>query len=42
LYWACQDKSRKLNGLVQGTTPEYYIAGMITGKINGILIHKKQ
>jgi hypothetical protein len=40
LYWACQDKSRKLNGLVNGTTPEDYIAGMISGKINGILIKK--
>jgi hypothetical protein len=40
LYWACQDKSRKLNGLVNGTTPEEYIAGMVEGKINGILIKK--
>ena len=40
LYWACQDKSRKLNGLVNGTTPEDYIAGMIEGKVNGILIKK--
>jgi len=40
LYWACQDKSRKLNGLVNGTTPEDYIQGMIEGKVNGILIKK--
>jgi len=40
LYWACQDKSRKLNGLVNGTTPDEYIAGMVEGKINGILIKK--
>ena len=40
LYWACQDKSRKLNGLVNGTTPEEYIAGMISGKVNGVLIKK--
>jgi hypothetical protein len=40
LYWAVQDKSRKLNGLVSGTTPEEFIAGLIEGKINGILITK--
>ncbi len=40
LYWACQDKSRKLNGLVNGTTPEEYISGMVSGKVNGILIKK--
>ena len=41
LYWACQDKSRKLNGLTNGTTPEEFIQGMIEGKVNGILISKK-
>ena len=41
LYWACQDKSRKLNGLTNGTTPEEFIEGMIEGKVNGILIKKK-
>lgn len=41
LYWAVQDKSRKLNGLVQGTTPEEFVAGMVEGKINGIIIKKK-
>ena len=40
LYWACQDKSKKLNGLVNGTTPEEYMKGMIEGKVNGILIQK--
>jgi hypothetical protein len=40
LYWAVQDKSRKLNGLVSRTTPEDFIAGIIEGKINGILIQK--
>lgn len=40
LYWACQDKSRKLNGLISGTTPKEFVAGMIEGKINGILIKK--
>lgn len=40
LYWACQDKSRKLNGLVNGTTPEDFVAGMVSGKVNGILIKK--
>jgi len=41
LYWATQDKSRKLNGLVSGTTPKDFIEGVIEGKINGILIKKK-
>lgn len=40
LYWACQDKSRKLNGLTNGTTPEEFIEGMIEGKVNGILVKK--
>lgn len=41
LYWSCQDKCRKLNGLVSGTTPDEYVKEMIEGKINGILIQKK-
>lgn len=41
LYWACQDKSRKLNGLTNGTTPEEFIEGMVEGKVNGIFITKK-
>lgn len=40
LYWACQDKSRKLNGLTNGTTPEEFVAGMVEGKVNGILLSK--
>lgn len=40
LYWACQDKSRKLNGLVSGTTPEEFVKQLIEGKVNGILISK--
>jgi hypothetical protein len=40
LYWAIQDKSRRLNGLVSSTTPEQFVAGIISGKINGILITK--
>lgn len=40
LYWACQDKSRKLNGLTNGTTPQEFVEGMIEGKFNGILITK--
>lgn len=41
LYWAIQDKSRKLNSLVNGTTPEEFLSGIIEGKINGILVTKK-
>lgn len=41
LYWSIQDKSRKLNSLVNGTTPEEFLSGIIEGKINGILVTKK-
>jgi len=41
LYWSIQDKSRKLNSLVNGTTPEEFLEGIIGGKINGILVTKK-
>lgn len=40
LYWACQDKSRKLNSLVNGVTPKEFVEEMIQGKVNGILIKK--
>lgn len=40
LYWACQDKCRKLNGLVSSTTPEDFVSAMVEGKINGVLIKK--
>ena len=40
LYWACQDKSRKLNSLVNGVTPEEFLGKMIQTKVNGILIKK--
>lgn len=41
LFWSMQDKSRKLNNLIHGTTPEEYIEGLVEGKVNGILIKKK-
>ncbi len=40
LYWACQDKSKKIGGLIQGTTPEEYISQIVEGKVNGITIKK--
>lgn len=42
LYWSIQDKSRKLNNLVNGTTPEEFVEGIIEGKVNGIFIKKKK
>lgn len=39
LYWACQDKARKLNGLTSGTTPQEFVAGLIQGKVNGLLVN---
>lgn len=41
LYWSMQNKSRKLNSLISGTTPEDFVKEMVDGKINGILIKKK-
>lgn len=40
LYWAIQDKSKKLNGFISNTTPEEFVDGLIEGKVNGILISK--
>lgn len=40
LYWAMQDKSRKLNGLVNGTTPEDFVEGLIESKVNGMMVNK--
>jgi len=40
LYWASQDKARKLNNIVQSVTPEEMEKGLVQGKINGILINK--
>jgi len=41
LYWAAQDKSKKLNNLVNGTTPKEFVSELIEGKFNGILLTKK-
>lgn len=41
LYWSVQEKSRVMKGIVSGTTPEDFAAGVISGKINGMLIEKK-
>jgi len=38
LYWAMQDKGKKLNNLINKTTPEDFIAGLVQGKVNGINI----
>lgn len=40
LYWAMQDKSKKLNGLIEGTTPAEFVKGLVEGKVNGILVKK--
>ncbi len=40
LYWASQDKSKKIGGLFQGTTPEEYVSQIVEGRVNGILIKK--
>lgn len=42
LYWGMQDKSRKLNGLVSSTVPEEFVAELVEGKINGILVSKNK
>lgn len=40
LYWAVQDKARKLNNLTTNVTPEEFVGEMVEGKVNGILIKK--
>ena len=40
LYFAAQDKSRKLNVLVRPVTPEELFNELIDGTINGIAIKK--
>ncbi len=42
LYWAMQEKSKKLNNLVSKTTPEEFVESMIEGKINGLLVQKNK
>lgn len=41
LYWAIQNKSRTINNVVGGTTPEDFVSELVEGKVNGILIKKK-
>lgn len=40
LYWAVQDKSRKVGNLVGNVTPEEFVNELTEGKVNGILIKK--
>ncbi len=40
LYWAAQDKARKLNSITSGTTPKEFVEGLVNGKINGFTIKK--
>lgn len=40
LYWACQDKSRKVKSLVDGTTPQEFIKNLVEGTLHGITIKK--
>lgn len=42
LYWACQDKARKLNGLASGVTPQEFVEGLVQGKVNGFFIEVKK
>lgn len=40
LLWSTQDKARKLNTIISGTTPKEFVDGLVEGKVNGILVHK--
>jgi len=42
LYWSIQNKSRTINNIVGGTTPEEFVSELVEGRINGILISKKK
>lgn len=40
LYWAVQDKSKKLNNFLPQVTPQEFWNEIIDGSINGIMINK--
>ena len=40
LFWATQDKARKLNNLAAGVTPSDFVDQLVSGTINGILVKK--
>lgn len=40
LFWAVQDKSKKLNNLIKQVTPEEFIKELIEGEINTFIIKK--
>jgi hypothetical protein len=40
LYWAVQDKSKKLDNMLPKVTPKEFIDELIEGTVNGILIKK--
>lgn len=42
LYWAISSKDRKLNVLMKPTTPKEFFDEIVNGKINGIVIQKKE
>lgn len=42
LYWAVKSKDDKLSVLMKGVTPNEFVEGIVEGKINSILINKKQ
>lgn len=40
LFWAIQDKSKKLNNILKPVTPEEFVSELIEGEINLLLIKK--
>lgn len=42
LFWAVQDKSKKLNNILPQVTPEEFVNELTEGKVNGMLIKKPE
>jgi hypothetical protein len=42
LFWSLKSKDDKLNALMKGVTPEEFQSGIITGKINTIMIQDRK
>lgn len=42
LYWAVQDKSRKVGNITGNVTPEEFANELVEGKVNGIFIEKSK
>lgn len=42
LYWSLSEKSKKLDNMIKGTTPEEFMQDIVDGVINGMQISKTE